>query len=308
MSIPCRACGQTHLVDLGPCAPYPPASSAILQSLVPGRLFRCRDCGFGQRVPYPDAALLAAAYREFAVESLDYDFSSNAAWTQARNLLLADASTTEQKILDIGCHTGLFLAGLLPRWRPYGIESGDGPRRLAAEEHGVEIIADRIESVPTDWNGVFDVVTLFDVFEHLVFPLDCLRRASDLVRSGGQLIISTGDMDAWTWRAAGGRLWYLQTPFHLSFGSQRFFKQVYRWLPLRLHSLKRIPHRRDSDAVRLRQVMDLMHWECQQRGGWYRLPQHLMQTIPGCRDLRHHQYPPWTMTLRDHVFVIYERI
>ncbi len=307
MTLPCRACGQTRLVDLGPCASYPPASTPTLQAMVPGRLFRCRDCGFGQRVPCPDDALLAAAYRESPVTSLDYSFNKNAAWNLARDLLLSDVSSAKQTILDIGCHTGLFLAGLPPRWRRYGIEIGDGPRRLAFEQHGVEIIADRIESVSADWNGRFDVVTLFDVFEHLVFPLECLRRASDLVRSGGRLIISTSDMDAWTWRVTSGQHWYLQTPLHLSFGSRYFFRQINHWLPLNLESLRRIPHQQGTTAIRRRQAVELIYWQCQQRGSWWRLMHRLIQTLPGYRDLRHRQSPPWASSLNDHVLVAYNR-
>ena len=298
----------SDLADLGPCAQYPPGSSKMPQALAPDRLYRCPDCGLGQRHPYPDEAILAAAYRETEVNSLEYNFADNAAWYQALDLLSADSSSQAKTILDVGCHSGLFLAGLPQHWRRFGIESAHDPLQLAMEQHGVEIIAERIESVPARWNGQFDVVTLFDVFEHLVFPLDGLRRVSELVRPGGRLIIITSDMDAWTWRLAAGQHWYLQTPLHLSFGSRRYFRRLPRWLPLHLHSLWRIPHQHGTNAIRRRQAVELIYWQCRQRGGWYQLLQRLIQAFPEYRDLRHHQSPPWTMNLRDHVLVSFDRL
>lgn len=307
MSLICRACGLPHLSDLGPCAQYPVDASVAGPNMEPGRLYRCQKCGFGQRVPYPDEETLARAYRQTGTDAMVYAFEENAAWTLAREILVANTNRPVVRVLDVGSHTGLFLAGLPPAWKRHGVESASGPCVIATTAHGVKIIADRIESVQVEWDGQFDVVTLFDVFEHLVFPMDGLRRAVELLRPGGRLVISTGDMDAWTWRVAVGEHWYLQTPLHLSFGSKSFFRQLGAHLPAKLRHVTGIPHQHRSASWRLREAVELLHWTCRQRGGWLRIPQRVIQSAPGFRHLRHRLAPPWTMSLKDHVLVVYER-
>lgn len=302
----CRACGSPDLRDLGACAAYPPALAALLADPDPGHLLRCRRCGLGQRHPCASEAALAEVYRRTPAESMEYPFEDNAAWRCARDELLrrhrADADCA---VLDVGCHTGRFLAGLPRRWRRFGIESATAPQARAAGEHGVEVIAPRLQDIGAQWRGRFDAVTLFDVLEHLPDPADALARAAALLRPNGILIASTGDMDAWTWRCAGVRHWYLQTPLHLSFASRAFFRFVAEREGLRLAGVSRIPHRIGTLLTRCRQAIEIVYWQLRQRGGWARIPQRLLQSLPGLRYLGHRESVPWTMRLRDHAFAVF---
>ncbi len=94
---------------------------------------------------------------------------------------------------------------------------------------GVELAADcaaeaaRLTNVPVvagdflaaDLPDGFDVITMFDVIEHMRDPLACLRRAAELLVPGGLLVIETGDL-ASPWARLLGRHWYfLDPPQHL---------------------------------------------------------------------------------------------
>jgi SAM-dependent methyltransferase len=268
-----------------------------------GRLLRCDRCGLAQRSPCPSEESLAELYRETPAEDMDYAFDKNSAWVAARQLLQARMQDLEMpQVLDIGCHTGTFLAGLPMTWRRFGVESAAGPVEVA-RRRGVEIIAPRLQDVGANWHGRFDAVCLFDVLEHLPDPAAGVSTASRLLRHGVLLLASTADFDAWTWKLARGRHWYLQSPQHLSIASPRFFRHVATGNGLDVERVDRIPHRRGSFTERMGDRMATLYWEMRSRGGLYRLPQRAMHAIPGLSRLRHRQSVPWSMRLTDHVFV-----
>jgi hypothetical protein len=57
---------------------------------------------------------------------------------------------------------------------------------------------------------------MWDYIEHSIDPLGDLRRAHDLLRTGGLLALSTGDVHSLVARASGSR-WHLLTPRHHNF-------------------------------------------------------------------------------------------
>ena len=246
-------------------------------------------------------------YRETPASEMEYRFEENAAWSLARQRLLArfDADRAIQ-ICDVGCHTGGFLAALPPAWHRHGIESAEGPLSVAREQHGVELIAERIETVSPEWAHRFDVVTMFDVVEHLPDPGAGIVHAARLLKPGGCLLLSSGDLDAWTWRWLGSSHWYLQTPQHLSVVSRRFLQHVAQANALELVEVEPIPHRRASLRDRWHDAIRAIYWGLRRRRGLYRIAHRLLQSLPGLRNLRHIRSTPWTMTLNDHCLAIYD--
>ncbi|MBV6413042.1 MAG: Ubiquinone biosynthesis O-methyltransferase [Xanthomonadales bacterium] len=295
----CRSCGGDGLVDLGPI----PGSQDERVS-VQAHLYRCPHCALGQRHPIPDAVGIAALYADAKPEEMAYVYEDNAAWALARNMLVKRLVAVESpSVLDVGCHTGRFLAGLPKAWRRFGVENPGPPADAARRDNRVEIIADWIETVGGEWDARFDAVTLFDVIEHVPDPATAIGRLARLLKPGGVLIVSSGDLDAWTWRWLGAGHWYLQTPQHLSVISRGFLRHVAVERGLRLREFQTIPHRhapRTQDAARL------AYWGMRQRGGLWRSPQRLLHALPGLHGLRHMQSVPWAMSLRDHCVAVFE--
>ena len=127
-----------------------------------------------------------------------------------RHLTLKNAG-----VLDIGCGGGLFLSLLKQAGAQVtGIELSDSRAQYAKTRHGLEIHKQPIESEfwQSGYTGHFDAVTLWDVIEHVNFPVQTLRSAVNVLKPGGLLLIDTPCRDGFyhrfgelTYRLTNGR-------------------------------------------------------------------------------------------------------
>lgn len=166
-------------------------------------LVACRDCGLVFVANQPSADEIAAFYAggdEYHSALLDPAHPSFArmqgvARQHMRFLQRSIPKPAGLKLLDIGCSSGLFL---------------NEARKAGYEVHGAELSATTSAfardhfglSVHTgDWRHAghaeasFDVITLFDVIEHLADPLAELIAIRRLLKPGGLLLQSTPNID-----------------------------------------------------------------------------------------------------------------
>ncbi len=120
-----------------------------------------------------------------------------------------------KKALDIGCGGGLFLSKLKAEGGEVtGVELSDTRAYYSKTKYGFEVIKRTIED--PYWNtfqNSFDIVTLWDVIEHVNYPLATLQAAVSLLKPGGILLIDTPCRDAFyhrfgefTYKISGGKL------------------------------------------------------------------------------------------------------
>lgn len=300
--IECRSCGAQSTTLVGACAPIPKAKYI---STGPGNLYRCDACGLLQRDIIPNQDELLALYRSEPVEYLNYTPAQNVAWSRASAYLEKRFAHRGSgvRVLDVGCHTGGFLSGLSSRFERFGIEADGAPAVVASTVNHVRLIGERIEAISPQVTQGFDVVTFFDVLEHLSNPTHGLDVAAKLLREGGVLIFSTADADAWTWQYLGAGHWYLQTAQHLGVLSKTYVRRLVGRRKWSIEMLDSIAHAKGSPITRLHQTIQLLHWSAQGRKGIWRVGRRLLQELPGCRDIRHRESVPWTMALTDHMLV-----
>jgi len=120
--------------------------------------------------------------------------------------IIIDRTTESGRILDVGCATGNFLNGMQQYgWECFGIEPSKFAAEYAKKRFNLNVINGYL-SENLFPNSFFDVVTLWDVFEHLPEPKDDLNLFRKILKPGGLLLITTPNADAWG-RRLFGKYW-----------------------------------------------------------------------------------------------------
>ena len=110
------------------------------------------------------------------------------------------------RLLDVGCGLGYFMdAAHDVGFEVVGVEFNPGAVKTMGEKYAFKVYEGSVEAVPAT-EPPFDVVTMFDVVEHLHDPFGTIQRFFELVRPGGGVAISTMDSESLTSRLLGTRL------------------------------------------------------------------------------------------------------
>lgn len=236
-----------------------------------------------------------------------YEFKTNGAWTVANKYLtcLWD-KTDEPSILDIGCYEGLFLNALPSNWHKFGIEPSVKAQAVL-DVSGIQVIANYLTDSFSEWHGQFDVVCLFDVFEHLHDPLQGMINALKYLKLGGRLLVSTANADSWTWKWVGTDHWYIDTPLHISFATPKYFKWFCKKTPAALCRIQRICHRVGSYHQKFSDSIVSLYFGARRREGVFRILRKAILSIPSYRYLMHKINMPSAFYIKDHFLVEIQR-
>ncbi len=121
---------------------------------------------------------------------------------------------SEAQCLDIGAGAGLFSSLLSEEGASvYGIEPQRVFREFAQKKFAIALNAETIDDAfwQKGFADFFDVVTLWDVLEHVNFPTETLKEAYRVIRPGGRLFLDTPCRDSlvykiseWSYRLSKG--------------------------------------------------------------------------------------------------------
>lgn len=128
------------------------------------------------------------------------------------------------RILDVGCGFGFFLSAAMDDgWRAYGTEISQSAFHYL-EKLGIkddQVFMGEVADMGLE-EGSFDVVTMFEVVEHLPDPLRVLREIYSLLRKDGLLYLTTPNYDSMN-RYLLGNFWSIIQPhehlFYFTVGS-----------------------------------------------------------------------------------------
>ncbi len=189
---------ETVVCDLcGSRAFEPVLSGPDRVSWLEGRftLVRCLDCGLLYQNPRPTAEAIVRFYEgEYHpyITAIEDEPSAIRRWRRrfgmhGRCKLILDRKPPG-RLLDVGCGTGIFLDTMRSHgWQVQGVELNAEAARYSQERLGLDVFAGPLEA--TDYpEDAFDVITLWDVLEHLPSPRTALEVFRRVLRPDGLLI------------------------------------------------------------------------------------------------------------------------
>jgi SAM-dependent methyltransferase len=221
----CAACAQ-------------PTQQSALYRVNGCAIWRCHSCGLGQteaagfdpQAYYNDGYFsghLADGYADYLASEpiLRREF--------ARSVAFIRRYRGHGRLLDIGCAYGFLLQEARSCFEVCGIEVAEDAaaycRRAGLDVRTAVADADTMRRL-----GTFDVITIFDVIEHLPDPRAILALCGQHLNPGGIVVITTGDFGSPLARLCGAR-WRLMTPpQHLWFFTVESMRRLSGGLNLRL--------------------------------------------------------------------------
>jgi 2-polyprenyl-3-methyl-5-hydroxy-6-metoxy-1,4-benzoquinol methylase len=152
-----------------------------------------------------------------ADEQSDY-YRDDSTIDAARSKLawVARMSAGRGRLLDIGANFGYFAREAASRFDARGIEPSALTVQWGREHLAAPIEVGSIYDERPDFLGRFDVITLFDVIEHLPDPPSALARCREWLAPGGRLFLTTPDTGALVSRLLGRHWYYIDLTEHIS--------------------------------------------------------------------------------------------
>lgn len=170
--------------------------------LTEGALLRCATCGHFMSSCTKEQHE-AALWKWDAAEGTKPNLRSAARYRQvnARRLRTAlrilDSRAAHPRLLDVGCSSGALLAVASDLgFSVAGVEPAS-KAAVAAQLAGFEVFSGFLHEANYP-DKSFDVITLFEIVEHVGDPLVLIAECRRILKPGGVLVINTPNADSWT--------------------------------------------------------------------------------------------------------------
>src|ERR1700728_2400490 len=216
----CPICGGAQLADLL----VAPDRFHLRKQMY--RLLRCQSCtGVWQTEP-PTPGEMGEHYTEDyhnAIVSAGEGFAQSRWKDQVKTILRYKSGGA---LLDMGCSSGGFLSTMMgPAWKLYGTEMEESTAERARISTGAYVfVGDAVEApfLPAS----FDVITCFDVLEHVYSPREFLAKVQEWLKPGGIFYAMMPNIDSWEARLFGTHWFGLELPRHLGHFSPRSLRYL----------------------------------------------------------------------------------
>lgn len=189
-------------------------------------MVRCRDCGLVFQDPQPDDETLAATYYhdEEWTRAIETELRETLLERAREHVGRLDAAGVRPpgRLLDVGAAAGAFLeTAAAAGWEATGVELG-AASAAAARARGLDVRTGTLDEAAPGLDGGFDLVTFWDVLEHLRDPRRELAAARELLPPGARIAATMPNVEGWYPRVTHrlfarrtGRWEYPELPVHL---------------------------------------------------------------------------------------------
>jgi 2-polyprenyl-3-methyl-5-hydroxy-6-metoxy-1,4-benzoquinol methylase len=186
------------------------------------RHVRCRDCGLVYVTPrLTDHVGQQEVFWDDQTDRFDTieQMGAHSYKKSRRRALLSEVALYWKyrktgHIMDIGCGFGGFLRAACEQgWEhPEGIEIA--PQTLRYASRFFPVVTDIAEEEPHK-KGLFDVIRLNNVIEHLPDPKKLVQSAHEFLRPGGLFVVSTPNFDSISVAMCGSKWQYIGGDNHI---------------------------------------------------------------------------------------------
>ena len=165
----------------------------------------CRACGHEFAWGYHNTAGLEIVFGQAqagqtALEMKSADIEA-ARLTWVSLVDAVSARCNQGRWLDVGAGAGILAA--LARECGFDVSALEAREQVAAalRARGIDVLPHDVTELGRGLPGIFDVISMCDVLEHVPFPIPVLRAATHALRPGGVLAISCPNRDSLVWDA-----------------------------------------------------------------------------------------------------------
>lgn len=189
-------------------------------------LYRCFDCNgiFLGNYNLDYKADMYEYYKKYKGYSAEVIFNPLNTLSYNKVLELFAKHTNGNSILDVGCGKGDFVyAGVKAGWNVNGIELSqvavDVAKKFLLPVTKIDFFSSEIHPAS------YDVVTMFEVLEHLPDPVKFLVRAAEIVKPGGLIYLTTPNYNSFD-RRIQGISWPEIHREHLTYFNTKILKKI----------------------------------------------------------------------------------
>lgn len=171
-----------------------------------GRILRCRNCGLAYRSLRPPADELAHLYRVADDKMYEAEMANRWRTAKRHKKIVKRYFSQSGSLIDVGCASGAFLRVMADdNWRVWGVEPSDSQyaraTRLLDGKGEIQNCVLEKASLPES----VDLLTMWDVLEHIPEPVPFLTLSGSLLKPGGYLMLNVPRVDHPIARLFGSR-------------------------------------------------------------------------------------------------------
>lgn len=195
-----------------------------LEAYTAAHLVKCSACGFVFAQKIPTEQELIAYYDGYGRN----DYLSPITIKRYNELLdQMEPFRKTNKLLDVGCGIGYFLEVAKERgWEVYGTEYTDRAIEIC---EGKGIIMQQGKLDPSKFEAEsFDIITSFEVLEHINNPIEETNNFYQLLRKGGLVYLTTPNFNSLLRYRLKERYDVITYPEHLSYYTPKTLNKLFK--------------------------------------------------------------------------------